>query len=165
MNPSKTRGFLFVFGYLYIKQSIMYKNFNLTESEKEEILKQHKSYGYGKSLNEQYNDGEEIDEPDMDSEPELEDEGMTPPLKMDTQVFIECKKYTIFFISDEGGEAWVEVSLSGNRVVGGNVTHNETGVDNKVIMGMLSQKIKEGVFTDFPESITWDMEDNSCYVN
>ena len=31
----------------------MYKNFNLTESEKEQILKQHQSYGYKKSLNEQ----------------------------------------------------------------------------------------------------------------
>jgi hypothetical protein len=31
----------------------MYKNFNLTESEREQILKQHKEHGYKKSLNEQ----------------------------------------------------------------------------------------------------------------
>ena len=31
----------------------MYKNFNLTESEKEQILKQHQSHGYKKPLNEQ----------------------------------------------------------------------------------------------------------------
>ena len=30
----------------------MYKNFNLTESEKKEILNQHKSYGYKKPLKE-----------------------------------------------------------------------------------------------------------------
>jgi hypothetical protein len=30
----------------------MYKNFNLTESEREEILKQHQSHGYKKPLNE-----------------------------------------------------------------------------------------------------------------
>lgn len=40
-------------GYLYRKQFIMYKNFNLTESEKEQILKQHQSHGYKKGLNEQ----------------------------------------------------------------------------------------------------------------
>jgi hypothetical protein len=31
----------------------MYKNFNLTESEKEQILKQHQNHGYKKPLNEQ----------------------------------------------------------------------------------------------------------------
>lgn len=31
----------------------MYKNFNLTESEREQILNQHKEHGYKKSLNEQ----------------------------------------------------------------------------------------------------------------
>ena len=31
----------------------MYKNFNLTESEREQILNQHKGYGYKKPLNEQ----------------------------------------------------------------------------------------------------------------
>jgi hypothetical protein len=49
-------------GYLYRKQFIMYKNFNLTESEREQILKQHQSHGYKKSLNEQssgYVDNEE----------------------------------------------------------------------------------------------------------
>ena len=143
----------------------MYKNFNLTESEKEEILKQHKSYGYGKSLNEQYNDGEEINEPDMDSEPELEDEGMTPPLKMDNHVFIPCQKFTVFFMSESGGEAYVEFEMSGAKVVGANVTHNETDVDDRVIMGMFGQKIKEGVFGNFPESVTWNMNDDTCSTN
>lgn len=41
----------------------MYKNFNLTESEKEQILKQHQSHGYKKSLNEQ---SEEDFSSDMD---------------------------------------------------------------------------------------------------
>ena len=31
----------------------MYKNFKLTESEKEQILNMHKSHGYGQPLNEQ----------------------------------------------------------------------------------------------------------------
>lgn len=34
----------------------MYKNFNLTESEREQILNQHKEHGYKKSLNEESND-------------------------------------------------------------------------------------------------------------
>jgi hypothetical protein len=46
-------GFFMLIGYLYRKQFIMYKNFNLTESEKEQILNQHKEHGYKKSLNEQ----------------------------------------------------------------------------------------------------------------
>lgn len=37
--------------YLYIKN--MYKNFIITESEKEEILNKHKNMGYGKPINEQ----------------------------------------------------------------------------------------------------------------
>jgi hypothetical protein len=143
----------------------MYKNFNLTESEKEEILKQHKSYGYGKSLNEQYNDGEEINEPDMDSEPEIEDEGMTPPLKMDTHVFIPCQKFTVFFMNEDGGEAYVEFEMSNTKVIGAKVTHNETGVTDREVLGMFSQKIKEGVFSNFPESVTWDMDDDTCSTN
>ena len=47
------RGFFMLGWYLYRKQFIMYKNFNLTESEKEQILKQHQSHGYKKPLNEQ----------------------------------------------------------------------------------------------------------------
>ena len=34
----------------------MYKNFNLTDKERKEILEQHSEYGYGKPLNEQSND-------------------------------------------------------------------------------------------------------------
>jgi hypothetical protein len=34
----------------------MYKNFNLTDKEREQILEQHSEYGYGKPLNEQSND-------------------------------------------------------------------------------------------------------------
>ena len=36
-----------------LKQNIMYKNFNLTESEKEQILNLHKEKGYKTSINEQ----------------------------------------------------------------------------------------------------------------
>jgi hypothetical protein len=143
----------------------MYKNFNLTESEKESILKQHKSYGYGKPLNEQYNDGEEINEPDMESEPELEDEGMTPPLKMDSNVLIECQEFTIFFMSESGGEAYVRLRMSYGEVVDAKVTNNETGVDSREIMSMVRQKIKEGLFSNFPESVTWNMDNDTCSTN
>ena len=34
----------------------MYKNFNLTESEKEQILNMHKDHGYGQPLNESFDD-------------------------------------------------------------------------------------------------------------
>jgi hypothetical protein len=143
----------------------MYKNFNLTESEKESILKQHKSYGYGKPLKEQYNDGEEINEPDMESEPALEDESMTPPLKMDSNVFIECQEFTIFFVSESGGEAYVKLRMSGVDVIDAKVTNNETGVDDREIMRMVGQKIKEGVFSNFPESVTWNMDNDTCSTN
>ncbi len=45
-------GFFILIGYLYRKQFIMYKNFNLTESERKQILNMHKSHGYKKPLNE-----------------------------------------------------------------------------------------------------------------
>lgn len=137
----------------------MYKNFNLTESEKESILKQHKSYGYGKSLNEQYRDE------DMDNEPQIEDDSMTPPLKMDSNVFIECQEFTIFFVSESGGEAYVKFRMSGVDVIDAKVTNNETGVDDREIMRMVGQKIKEGVFSNFPESVTWNMDDDTCSTN
>lgn len=51
----------------------MYKNFTLTESEKEQILKQHKKHGYKKPLNEQSNDDSTQDmsndvEPNIDGD-------------------------------------------------------------------------------------------------
>lgn len=144
----------------------MYKNFNLTESEKEEILKQHMSYGYGKSLNEQYNDGEEIDEPDMDSEPELEDEGMVPPLKLDTgHVYIGCDKFTLIYMADEGGEAYADVRVVNGELVGVRITHNETDVDDIIIRNMVKEKAREGIFKNFPTSISWDMDNDTCYTN
>ena len=42
--------------YLYNKRNYMYKNFNLTESEREEILNRHKEHGYKQPLNEQKSD-------------------------------------------------------------------------------------------------------------
>lgn len=51
----------------------MYKNFTLTESEKEQILKQHKKHGYKRPLNEQSNDDSTQDmsndvEPNIDGD-------------------------------------------------------------------------------------------------
>lgn len=136
----------------------MYKNFNLTESEKEEILKKHKSHGYGKPLNEQYNDGEEINEPEMDGE--------TPPtLKLDTNVYVDCEKFTLFFMEEDGGEAYVMLRIAHGELVDIKITHNETGVNDDVIMNMAKTKISQGLLKNFPELISWDMESGECSTN
>lgn len=49
----------------------MYKNFTLTESEREQILEQHKTHGYGKPLNEQFDD--EFEDMVPDKEIDMED--------------------------------------------------------------------------------------------
>ena len=51
-KPSHTEGFLFEYN-IYITKDYMYKNFTLTESEREEILNRHKDHGYKQPINEQ----------------------------------------------------------------------------------------------------------------
>jgi hypothetical protein len=150
----------------------MYKNFNLTESEKEEILKKHKSYGYGKPLKEQYNepdmDGEEIDEPDMDGEEidEPDMDGETPStLKLDSNVYVDCEKFTLFFMEESGGEAYVMVRIANGELVDIKITHNETDVNDDEIMNMAKTKISQGLLKNFPELITWNMESDECSTN
>ena len=104
----------------------MYKNFNLTESEKEEILNKHKSFGYKKPLTEQFNDGEEMDEPDTDGETpsdEFDDLNMdndTPPrYTLHKNVHIDVTEFTLFVENEEDNtEAWVKVRVSDGKVYG-----------------------------------------------
>jgi len=48
----------------------MYKNFNLTESEREQILNQHKEHGYKKAINEQESFDGEMEGGEMESSEE-----------------------------------------------------------------------------------------------
>jgi hypothetical protein len=100
-------GFFMCVGYLYIKQHIMYKNFNLTESEKEQILKQHQSQGYKKSLNEQYEDefssdmGNEMESNDINLQEQLLfivenlDGGHSEDINVTPEKMVEVLKQTI----------------------------------------------------------------------
>jgi hypothetical protein len=152
----------------------MYKNFNLTESEKEEILKKHKSYGYGKPLNEQYNepdmDDEEIDDPEMYGETPLyepEMDGATPStLKIDSSVYIDTQEFTIFITSNKSqSEAWVKVSVRDGKLKNAKIIHNEARFDQREIATLLKRKSKEGMFENFPNSINWNMESDECSTN
>lgn len=85
----------------------MYKNFNLTESEKEQILKQHQSQGYKKSLNEQYEDefssdmGNEMESNDINLQEQLLfivenlDGGHSEDINVTPEKMVEVLKQTI----------------------------------------------------------------------
>ncbi len=88
----------------------MYKNFYLTESEKEQILKQHKSHGYKKPLNEQsYGDDEEMTD-DSNLYPTYDGEnnfiGMNEPSEMDVQTNpneINLREQMLFIVKNLDG--------------------------------------------------------------
>lgn len=75
--------FIWLIIYLYRKDLNMYKNFSLTDEERQQILEQHKSHGYKKPLSEQstwnkYNritspTGQDFYEPNPDYDPDYKE--------------------------------------------------------------------------------------------
>jgi hypothetical protein len=121
-------------------------------------------------MNEQYQDGEEIDEPEMDGETPLyepEMDGATPStLKIDSSVHIDTQEFTIFITSNESqSEAWVKVSVRDGGLMNAKIINNEARFDQREIATLLKRKLKEGMFENFPNSITWDMESDECSTN
>lgn len=91
----------------------MYKNFNLTESEREQILKQHKKYGYKNPLNEQSEEGMDINPANNDGSEE--DMRSSNGLIVEDHIYIPVDRFTVYVkFDDESDEVPVEVSKGEN---------------------------------------------------
>lgn len=121
----------------------MYKNFTLTESEKEQILKQHKSHGYKKPLNE---DIEDSVEPTGDS-----------GLRIDKYVFAPINVYMVdVIINEDEDPVVVEVTTHGDEL--GKETYAissylEDGDDPEKYISVVRQAVENGLLTGMPEGI------------
>jgi hypothetical protein len=70
----------------------MYKNFNITEEERKQIMEMHQTHGYKKPLNEQYEDESMGDDTNDGSGQDLEAEDI---------IYIPIRKFTIYVTSKE----------------------------------------------------------------
>lgn len=95
----------------------MYKNFNLTESEREQILKQHKKYGYKNPLNEQYEDESMGDDTNDGSEQDMGSSSYN--LKVDDSIFIPVEGFTVY-VSYTHEDGYDEVDVRVNQDEDGN---------------------------------------------
>jgi hypothetical protein len=80
----------------------MYKNFNLTKSEREEILNRHKEYGYRQPLNEQQEMGGE--EPLMGNDYEV----YAVDEQNDFLIIVKNKRTNKFGVYDSRKNGWLE---------------------------------------------------------
>jgi hypothetical protein len=136
----------------------MYKNFNLTESEKEQILKQHKKHGYGKTLNEQYEDESMGDDTNDGSE-----QGMgSTKLQLQPDVYVDVHIFTMFVSDESNAEAYVKIEINQEgSIVRMAVTQNETSHSDDKIKSFVIENIPNGSFQEFPTILSYNFEDKS----
>ena len=127
----------------------MYKNFTLTESEKAQILKQHKNHGYKKPLNEDFEDG-------MDGEIENTNDG---GLKIDKNVFAPINHYIVEVIKNESEDPiMVDIRFKRGEVIYEVGSYLEDGDDPEKYISVVRQAVENGLLDSMPDGILIDAE-------
>jgi len=114
----------------------MYKNFTLTESEREQILKQHKQHGYKKPLNEQNDSNDET--PNLDK------------LEVEDRIYVPVESFTVYVLFHEDyDEVPVRVSRDeeGNPVFDVDDIMLPEGGNSEMFINAIKQKMGDNPFT------------------
>lgn len=127
----------------------MYKNFKITEEEKQQILESHKKHGYKKPLNEQYEDESMGDDTNDGSE-----QDMTPSngLVVEDHIYIPVESFTVYVTyKEEDGHEEVPVYVSrdentGNPVFDVNENMMPEGGNPEDFINAVKQKMGENPF-------------------
>lgn len=129
----------------------MYKNFNLTEEEKKQIMKMHKSHGYKKPINE---------------EEEYEDEeSENHEMKIGSLVFLQTKKFNIDVWTGEDDNT----SFTLTQDYDGNIVDIEMDMNmsdiysDEQLMEFVKQKAEEGHFRGVPHYFSFDMDKGDVF--
>jgi hypothetical protein len=124
----------------------MYKNFNLTEEEKKQIMKMHKSHGYKKPINEE----EEYDGQESESD----------EISIDPLVFFNLNKFKVALNTNEDDETMIEISLDEDGYIG-NIEVDFMMSDKyseEQLIGFVRKMANEGHFNDVPSYMSFDIE-------
>lgn len=126
----------------------MYKNFNLTEEERKQIMEMHKNHGYKKPVNEEeeYDDDEEEDH----------------EMKIGDLVFFSTYEYKIDVWTGEGDSSSLILTQEyDNKVVGIEVDMNMSDIySDEQLIEFVKQKAEEGHFRRVPHFISYSISDN-----
>lgn len=128
----------------------MYKNFNLSEEEKRQIMEMHKNHGYKKPLNEQEEDNDEEENHEM---------------KIGNLVFLSTKEFKIDVWTGEGDNS----SFTLTQDYDGNIVDIEIDMNmsdiysDEQLMEFVKQKAEEGHFRGVPHYFSFDMEKGDVF--
>jgi hypothetical protein len=125
----------------------MYKNFNLSEEEKKQILEQHKSHGYKKPISEQEEEG---DSP-------------TRELIVNELAYASITRYNIDVkinndYNNEPVELIVTLGPYGDIIDIKIRSNYDKVISDEEAIAFIKQKSEEGYFEGLPLRMSWDIE-------
>ena len=125
----------------------MYKNFNLSEEEKKQILEQHKSHGYKKPISEQEEEG---DSP-------------TRELIVNELAYASITRYNIDVkinndYNNEPVELIVTLGPYGDIIDIKIRSNYDKVISDEEAIAFIKQKSEEGYFEGLPLHMSWDIE-------
>lgn len=125
----------------------MYKNFNLTEEEKKQIMKMHKSHGYKKPINEE----EEYEDEESESN----------EMKIGDLVFMSTKKFNVDVYTGEDDSSSFRLTRDGNNdIVDVKITMNMSDIySDEQLIEFVKQKAEEGHFRNVPYFFSYSISD------
>ena len=128
----------------------MYKNFNLSEEEKRQIMEMHKNHGYKKPLNEQEEDNDEEENHEM---------------KIGNLVFLSTKTFNIdvYTGEDDSSSFTLTQDYDGN-IVDIQIEMNMSDIySDEELIEFVKQKVEEGHFRGVPHYFSFDMEKGDVF--
>jgi hypothetical protein len=130
----------------------MYKNFTLTESEKEQILKQHKSHGYKKPLNEDIED-------EMGNDMPATNNG---ELKIDKYIFAPINVLMVQLAASEDEDPiTVKIITNGGDIEEATyevASYLEDGDDPERYISIVRQAVENGLLNGTPDGVLINSE-------
>lgn len=125
----------------------MYKNFNLTDEERKQIMEMHQTHGYKKPL---------INEEEEEEEEEEEDE---TGLSTENFVSLHVEKYglPINYNGELAADVILKTDGDGNivDVMVDDMYIDE--IDEETVINFVKEKIEEGHFDDIPTSVSYNL--------
>ena len=127
----------------------MYKNFNLTDEERKQIMEMHQSHGYKKPL---INEEEEEEEEDNE-------------MKIGSLAFLQTKKFSIDVYTGEYDNSTFTLTqdYDGN-IVDIEVDMNMSDIySDEQLIEFIKQKAEEGYFRGVPHIVSFDIEKGDIF--
>jgi hypothetical protein len=129
----------------------MYKNFNLTDEERKQIMEMHQTHGYKKPL--------------IEEEEEEEEEEEDNEMKIGSLAFLQTKKFSIDVSTGEYDSSTFTLTQDyDSNIVDIEVDMNMSDIySDEQLIEFVKQKAEEGYFRGVPHLVSFDIEKGDVF--